>query len=231
MALSLSTTRRKNRLWRLQSAMEYLMTYGWAIPIIAVVLAALFELGVFNGSNLAPQACIAQAGFVCKNPIYTANGIGIILGQTTGREYFDSFMFIAAEGEPLSSTGIPQNFTDPSNGLFIGNLLPGQTVGADFNSSKFAYGQIPANAPIGTPFAGYVWLGYCLSPCSAPTAYSKVATITAKEAGTSSASFGGYFGGMPILFSGSPPAAMNIKESKYSLPVVWPNVMPIPLAV
>ncbi len=175
--------------------MEYLMTYGWAILIIAVVLAALFELGVFNGSNLAPQACIAQAGFVCKNPIYTANGIGITLGQTTGREYFDSFMFIAAEGEPLSGTGIPQNFTNPSNGLFIGNLLPGQTVGADFNSSKFAYGQIPANAPIGTPFAGYVWLGYCLSPCSVPTAYSKVATITAKEAGTSSASFGGYFGG------------------------------------
>ncbi len=188
-----------------QSAIEYLMTYGWAILIIAVVLAALFELGVFNGSNLSPQACIAQAGFVCKNPVYTANGIGIIFGQTTGREYFDSFMFIAAEGEPLSGTGIPQNFTDPSNGLFIGNLLPGQTVGADFNASKFAYGQIPANAPIGTPFAGYVWLGYCLSPCSAPTAYSKVATITAKEAGTSSASFGGYFGGGSG--SSSPPPA------------------------
>ena len=218
MALSLSTIRRKNGLWRLQSAMEYLMTYGWAILIIAVVLAALFELGVFNGSNLAPQACIAQAGFVCKNPIYTANGIGIILGQTTGREYFDSFMFIAAEGEPLSSTGIPQNFTDPSNGLFIGNLLPGQTVGADFNSSKFAYGQIPANAPIGTPFAGYVWLGYCLSPCSAPTAYSKVATITAKEAGTSSASFGGYFGGGSGS-SSPPPAPPPARQFSFTVSV------------
>jgi hypothetical protein len=36
--------------------MEYLMTYGWAILIIAVVLGALFSLGVFNGSNLAPKA-------------------------------------------------------------------------------------------------------------------------------------------------------------------------------
>jgi multidrug efflux pump subunit AcrB len=27
-----------------QSAMEYLMTYGWAILIISVVLAALFQL-------------------------------------------------------------------------------------------------------------------------------------------------------------------------------------------
>ncbi len=34
--------------------MEYLMTYGWAILIIAVVLGALFELGFFNSSSLAP---------------------------------------------------------------------------------------------------------------------------------------------------------------------------------
>ena len=36
--------------------MEYLMTYGWAILIIAVVLGALFQLGVFNTTNLAPRA-------------------------------------------------------------------------------------------------------------------------------------------------------------------------------
>ena len=41
---------------KLQSAMEYLMTYGWAILIIAVVLGALFSLGVFNSANLAPRA-------------------------------------------------------------------------------------------------------------------------------------------------------------------------------
>ena len=41
---------------RLQSAMEYLMTYGWSILIIAIVLAALFELGVFGGGNLSPRA-------------------------------------------------------------------------------------------------------------------------------------------------------------------------------
>ncbi len=36
--------------------MEYLMTYGWAILIIAVVLGALFQLGVFNASIFAPRA-------------------------------------------------------------------------------------------------------------------------------------------------------------------------------
>jgi hypothetical protein len=39
-----------------QSAMEYLLTYGWAILIIAVVLGALFQLGVFNANNFAPKA-------------------------------------------------------------------------------------------------------------------------------------------------------------------------------
>ena len=36
---------RTNRL-RAQSAMEYLMTYGWAILIISVVLASLWSLGI-----------------------------------------------------------------------------------------------------------------------------------------------------------------------------------------
>ena len=36
--------------------MEYLMTYGWAILIIAVVLGALFQLGVFNAGTFAPRA-------------------------------------------------------------------------------------------------------------------------------------------------------------------------------
>ncbi len=31
--------------------MEYLMTYGWAILIIAIVLIALFQLGILGGSN------------------------------------------------------------------------------------------------------------------------------------------------------------------------------------
>ena len=39
-----------------QSAMEYLMTYGWAILIISVVLAALYATGVFNPNTFAPRA-------------------------------------------------------------------------------------------------------------------------------------------------------------------------------
>ena len=55
-----------------QSAMEYLMTYGWAILIIAVVLGAIYSLGLFNGASLAPRA---QPGS-CQ--VYRPNGPGTV---------------------------------------------------------------------------------------------------------------------------------------------------------
>ncbi len=46
----------QERHYKAQSAMEYLMTYGWSILIIAIALVVLFELGIFNTSNLGPHA-------------------------------------------------------------------------------------------------------------------------------------------------------------------------------
>ncbi|MDE1851709.1 MAG: LamG domain-containing protein [Candidatus Micrarchaeota archaeon] len=39
-----------------QSAMEYLMTYGWAILAIAIVMVSLYSLGIFNVGTLQPTA-------------------------------------------------------------------------------------------------------------------------------------------------------------------------------
>ncbi|HUY69976.1 MAG TPA: LamG-like jellyroll fold domain-containing protein [Candidatus Baltobacteraceae bacterium] len=41
---------------RAQSAIEYLMTYGWAILVIAVVLAVMFSLGLFNANTYGGRA-------------------------------------------------------------------------------------------------------------------------------------------------------------------------------
>jgi Concanavalin A-like lectin/glucanases superfamily len=68
----------RNKNFRSQSAMEYLMTYGWSILIIAVVLGALFQLGVFGSANLGPRA---QTGN-CR--IFRAAGVANLLGTCTG---------------------------------------------------------------------------------------------------------------------------------------------------
>ena len=38
-----------------QAAMEYLMTYGWAILIVVIVVAALYAMGVFTATS--PVTC------------------------------------------------------------------------------------------------------------------------------------------------------------------------------
>ena len=68
-----------------QSAMEYLMTYGWSILVIAIGLVALFALGVFNGnSSTGNSGCIAQSGYLCTKLTLATNGT---LNTTIGTEY------------------------------------------------------------------------------------------------------------------------------------------------
>jgi hypothetical protein len=48
-----------------QTAMEYLMTYGWAILIVIVVVAALYSMGVFTTSPGVPcSPCFSYFSFV-----------------------------------------------------------------------------------------------------------------------------------------------------------------------
>ncbi|MGC8479468.1 MAG: hypothetical protein ACP5M9_02260 [Candidatus Micrarchaeia archaeon] len=68
-----------------QSAMEYLMTYGWSILIIAIALVSLFELGYFNTSNISRSACLSQVGFLCTNPILNSTGnLTLTVGNNQG---------------------------------------------------------------------------------------------------------------------------------------------------
>ncbi len=66
-----------------QSAMEYLMTYGWAILIISVVLATLFQLGVFSGAmspRARPGSCQVLRPYGPGSTAYISLG-GVCTGQ------------------------------------------------------------------------------------------------------------------------------------------------------
>lgn len=53
------------------------MTYGWAILIIAIVLAALFQLGVFNPMAFAPKALSGSCQVIRPEGAGTINFISI----------------------------------------------------------------------------------------------------------------------------------------------------------
>ena len=90
-----------------QSAMEYLMTYGWAILIIAVVLSVLFQLGVFSSGNFQPHA---QAG-ACQVS-RTVAGVSLE-GQCNG--LLPQFVLNEPNGQGEITASVPSTAT-PSAG-------------------------------------------------------------------------------------------------------------------
>jgi len=54
-----------------QAALEYLMTYGWAILAVVVVLAVLWYLGIFTPK--APEMCVFDSPFSCVDGIAYVN--------------------------------------------------------------------------------------------------------------------------------------------------------------
>jgi len=57
-----------------QAAMEFLMTYGWAIMVILVMIGALAYFGVFNAGDLLPEKCVFTTGFTCRDFTAYHNG-------------------------------------------------------------------------------------------------------------------------------------------------------------
>ncbi len=48
-----------------QVAMEFIMTYGWAIMVVLVMIGALAYFGVLNPGKYTPDRCLVTTGFSC----------------------------------------------------------------------------------------------------------------------------------------------------------------------
>jgi hypothetical protein len=176
------------RTHKAQSAMEYLMTYGWAILIIAVVLGALFSLGVFSSSNLLGTACIASSGYLCSNPSYghgtlgttgwPAGNIIVTVGQNTGTQWATANFVFVPDGTPLTSSGVPNTvFTgSPANTVYnsIG-LISGQQVTISLPVSNL---NAASTVSVGTPATGSIWAYYTTS--AGVGQYAQIATLNIK---------------------------------------------------
>ncbi|MGC8648541.1 MAG: hypothetical protein ACP5SJ_03580, partial [Candidatus Micrarchaeia archaeon] len=141
---------KKRTMLKAQSAMEYLMTYGWAILIVAVVLGALFSLGVFNSSSFIPVGCIAESGYYCQGGTLTTNGvISVTIGQATGAQMNNVSIYFVPESGSLS---------DGAVGVDIGTLQNLQKQTVDIQLPKSA--PYPSSYAIGTPLVGTLYITY-----------------------------------------------------------------------
>lgn len=155
-----------------QSAMEYLMTYGWAILIIAIVLVALFELGIFGGQTL-PTSCVQQAPFVCSSPVYATPGVSVTIGQTSGQTYYTVNAFFLDSTEVATFTSGPPSVPSGVTQNTIGTMYSG----AEYTAN--VVGSI-ASPTLGSSISGQIWIQYSTTSGGTPNQYAEVGLLNAK---------------------------------------------------
>ena len=67
-----------------QAALEFLMTYGWAILVVAAAIGVLAYFGVLSPENFLPQKCILPAGLACLDYNVENYKIVLVLQNTQG---------------------------------------------------------------------------------------------------------------------------------------------------
>ncbi len=71
---------------RSQSALEYMMTYGWAILIIVIVAGVLYSFGIFNPSASAGTTITGFSGLGSVNAVCLGGtSFTLVLGNSIGQ--------------------------------------------------------------------------------------------------------------------------------------------------
>jgi hypothetical protein len=148
----MTSNRRASASAKSQSAMEYLVTWGWAIAIVTVALAGLYTLGVFGGNNSA----IVQRAHA---------GTCVITRQATG---LSSIISLTGECTNMQPQFVAQfngatsfiNITNPSSFNFAASYTITAWVklsGTDYSNSEMVIAKT-ASATWGTGGKEiYIW--------------------------------------------------------------------------
>ena len=157
-----------------QSAMEYLMTYGWAIIVILVVLAVLYILGIFTPNRILGNQCNVLFKFSCNDLYLATNGsVSFLLGQNSGTTEYNIAIACTqsanATGGPLPSTAwvylnasgaTKSSYSSSSTYLFES----GTSVFVNDVPCYSGTGALLGSKDYGTAFSGNLWIRYTNLP-------------------------------------------------------------------
>ncbi len=161
----------RSRSQKSQAAMEFLMTYGWALLVVLVAIGSLAFFGVFRSSGMLPDQCTMFAGFSCTSYYASLSANQIKLTFQNGLGY--AMNFDDANGVAPGVLGIDVIIIDSSI------AQPASTAGA--NDCTIA---LPGNLDGG--FAsmangGAVTCGYKASGVAPGTKVKATITVTWKD--------------------------------------------------
>jgi hypothetical protein len=157
-----------NKKMRLQAAVDFMVSYGIAILIVAISIYVIARLGIFS-NQLTQPTCTTAPSFSCGDFSLARNGLlTFVIAQAVGGT-------INVTGVSCSS-GVNVTGNQPQNGnikMQSNSVAPQYYVGTQFSHGLLIYSDGSATINIncyggsgissqnlGTPYSGYVWFNY-----------------------------------------------------------------------
>ena len=169
---------------RAQAAMEYLVTYGWALLALFLVIAFLISSGAFSSSSFSVQECTFQPDLPCPSFILYKNSSALIPTTTL------QFSVANGLGFQVNITNVSYITTDlgeQGRRTWVGTPLPTPSYLSSGKRANFTADFIGPKQPYERDFKTIiVTLTYynCRNlPCSGPyTTSGRISTIVEKAA-------------------------------------------------
>ncbi|MDE1798168.1 MAG: hypothetical protein KGH63_02060 [Candidatus Micrarchaeota archaeon] len=147
-----------------QAALDFLMTYGWAIALVVIIAATLFALGVFDVSNFVGSKAAGFSGVaVSAWRMDPAGTFTLQLNNQAGVKARVDYINVTVASTTANVTGVPVT------------LNPGDSSG----TLTTATGAFGAQAT-GTSYTAKVIIGY--TDLNSNFAYVSSGTTTGKAA-------------------------------------------------
>ena len=116
---------------RAQAAMEFLMTYGWAILVVLAAIAALAYFGVLSPDRFLPEKCTLPSGVACLDFTATSATVILVIQNSAG---FDMNTVSVTVNSTTNNFGCVDSqadgtLTDGEKDTFTCDAAPGLTSG------------------------------------------------------------------------------------------------------
>ena len=140
-----------------QAAMEFLMTYGWAILVVLVAIGALAYFGVLNPGKFLPSSCTLVPGLSCDNFKVKSDSSGEIV-------------FTNGLGADLNAVSMKIGTVASSN-------CAGTITIPDGNTTKCSFASLQGVGSAGSKFKADLTVTYTTGSSPTNVTHSKVGTL------------------------------------------------------
>ena len=125
---------------RAQAAMEFLMTYGWAILVVLAAIGALAYFGVLSPANLLPEKCEFPSGLTCTETASASAATGEVCFPVTNSLGYDVDTITVTVTNGVGCAAAAANPADILNGASDTLCFDGCTgPGTVSSGKKYSY--------------------------------------------------------------------------------------------